>query len=94
VTATGANDSANRDGEVFEDADRLDLERANGRRHLAFGYGTHQYLGANLARAGLQIAYPALPRRFPGLRTAVPDSELRFRGDMLVYGVRELPVAW
>ncbi|MFF5568681.1 cytochrome P450 [Streptomyces sp. NPDC012623] len=89
-----ANDAGNRDETVFPDPDRLDIDRPGVRRHIAFGHGSHQCLGQNLARAELQLAYPALLRRFPGLRTAVPDSELRFKEDMLVYGVHELPVAW
>lgn len=54
----------------------------------------HQCLGQPLARLELQIAYPALLRRFPGLRVTVPDSEIAFRDDMAVYGVHALPVAF
>ncbi|MFD7917837.1 cytochrome P450 [Streptomyces sp. NPDC059740] len=86
-------DVANRDPEVFEDPDRLDVGR-QARRHLAFGSGPHQCLGQNLARVELQIAYPALLRRFPGLRLDAELSEIRFREQMLVYGVHELPLAW
>ncbi|MFI5758704.1 cytochrome P450 [Streptomyces sp. NPDC051569] len=89
-----ANDAANRDATVFTDPDRLDIDRPEVRRHIAFGHGTHQCLGQNLARVELQLAYPALLRRFPGLRTTVPDDQLRFKEDMLVYGVHELPVTW
>lgn len=89
-----ANDAANRDESVFDDPDRLDIDRPEARRHIAFGHGTHQCLGQNLARAELQLAYPALLRRFPKLHTTVPDDQLRFKEDMLVYGVHELPVAW
>jgi cytochrome P450 len=87
-------DSANRDPEAFPDADRLDIDRPGVRRHMAFGHGTHQCLGQNLARTELQLAYPALLRRFPNLATAVPDEELRFKDDMLVYGLHALPVTW
>lgn len=84
--------SANRDG-VFEGADALDLDR-DARGHLAFGYGVHQCLGQSLVRVELQEALPALLRRLPDLRLAVPLEEVRFRHDMVVYGVHELPVAW
>lgn len=84
--------SANRDG-VFEAADALDADRTT-RGHLAFGYGVHQCLGQSLARLELQEALPALLRRLPALRTAVPLEEIRFRHDMATYGVHELPVAW
>jgi cytochrome P450 len=61
---------------------------------VAFGFGVHQCLGQPLARLELQVAYPALLRRFPHLRVAVPAEELQFRNNMVVYGVHALPVAW
>ncbi|MEV7436489.1 cytochrome P450 [Streptomyces griseoviridis] len=88
-----ANDLANRDPEVFDEPDALRVDR-EARRHLAFGSGPHQCLGQNLARVELQLAYPALLRRFPRLRLDRPLEEVPFRTDMVVYGVHELPVAW
>ncbi|MFI2612645.1 cytochrome P450 [Kitasatospora sp. NPDC018619] len=85
--------TANRDEREFPDADELDLSR-DARRHLAFGFGAHQCLGQPLARLELQIALATILRRLPELRLAVPFEEVRFRGEMLVYGVHELPVAW
>ncbi|WP_328686680.1 cytochrome P450 [Streptomyces caniferus] len=84
---------ANRDPRRFPSGEDFDpAERAHG--HLAFGYGPHQCLGQSLARVELQEVYAAVARRIPTLRTAVPDTELRFKEDMAVYGVHELPVAW
>ncbi|MFE6055937.1 cytochrome P450 [Kitasatospora sp. NPDC056446] len=85
--------TANRDEREFPDGDDLDLTR-DARRHLAFGFGVHQCLGQPLARLELQIALDTVLRRLPGLRLAEPFEELRFRGDMLIYGVHELPIAW
>lgn len=85
--------TANRDGTVFPDPGGLDVTR-DARRHLAFGFGVHQCLGQPLARAELRIALATLLRRLPGLRIAVPPEEVRYRSDMIVYGVRELPVTW
>jgi cytochrome P450 len=86
--------AANRDEAMFDAPDRLDMERAGARRHLAFGHGAHLCLGLWLARAELQIALPALAARMPGLRLAVPLPDIRFSEDMQIYGVRELPVTW
>ncbi|XKK61350.1 cytochrome P450 [Streptomyces sp. ARC32] len=86
--------SGNRD-EAFlgTDADALDVRRpATG--HLAFGYGIHQCLGQNLARVELQIALPALLRRLPTLRLAIPFEDVAFRQQTGFYGVTELPVTW
>lgn len=88
-----AGDVANRDETVFDDPDRLDVTR-EARHHVAFGYGVHQCLGQTLARVELQVVYGTLYRRIPNLRLAVPVAELEFKDDMLVYGVRSLPVTW
>ncbi|WP_269857331.1 cytochrome P450 [Streptomyces sp. RPT161] len=84
---------ANRDEEVFEGADRLDIGRES-RRHVAFGFGVHQCLGQPLARVELQIAVETLFRRLPKLRLAIPYEDIRFRTEMAIYGVHELPVTW
>ncbi|GAA1910203.1 cytochrome P450 [Streptantibioticus ferralitis] len=85
--------AANRDEEVFATADQLDLARES-RRHVAFGFGVHQCLGQPLARVELQIAVETLFRRLPGLQLAIPYEDIRFRTDMAIYGVHELPVTW
>ncbi|MEU3570124.1 cytochrome P450 [Kitasatospora sp. NPDC036755] len=85
--------TANRDEKEFPDGDELDLTR-DARRHLAFGFGIHQCLGQPLARLELQIALATILRRLPELRLAVPFEEVRFRGEMLIYGVHELPISW
>lgn len=60
--------------------------------HLAFGYGIHRCIGAELARMELRAAYPALLRRFPGMKLAAAPDELSFRKLSIVYGVESLPV--
>jgi len=85
--------AANRDPAFLDNPDTLDIDR-NARGHMAFGHGIHQCLGQTLARAELEIALPTLLRRLPNLRLAVPPEEIRFRGDMSIYGVHELPVTW
>jgi len=87
---TGA---ANRDPEVFERPDELDITRGR-RDHLTFGYGRHLCLGADIARVELEITYRTLFTRLPGLRLAVPREDLVFRQGGLVYGLQELPVTW
>ncbi|MFF8913207.1 cytochrome P450 [Streptomyces sp. NPDC015032] len=83
--------SANRDPSYVMDDGRFDPHR-NPSGHLAFGYGIHRCIGAELARMELRSAYPALARRFPRMRLAVPPQELTFRKLSIVYGVESLPV--
>jgi cytochrome P450 len=85
--------SADRDAALGPDMERLDLTR-QATPHLAFAYGIHHCLGAQLARLELRTAFPALLRRFPALRLAVDPAEVRYRERSIVYGVEELPVSW
>jgi cytochrome P450 len=83
--------AANRDPEVVDDPDRLDITRGTG-GHAAFGHGLHHCLGAPLARMEMRTAFPALFARFPGLREVGDD--VHFRSFHVVYGLTELQVAW
>ena len=82
---------SNRDPVLGPDMERFDPAR-DPTSHLAFGYGIHRCIGAELARMELRTAYPALVRRFPELRLAVPADELAFRKVSIVYGLDALPV--
>src|ERR1700722_680958 len=84
---------ANWDAEAYPQPDKLDLARDAGQQ-LGFGYGRHQCVGQQLARAELQIVFHTLLRRIPTLRLAVPFDQVPFKHDRLAYGVYELPVAW
>lgn len=82
---------ANRDPSLGPGMDRFDPSRPVS-RHLAFGHGMHRCIGAELARMELRAAYPALLRRFPGIRMA-PEAPLPpLRQLSFVFGVDELPV--
>lgn len=85
--------TANRDPSVFADPDRFDVTR-DAASHLSFGAGVHHCLGAQLARVELQEAFRGLIGRLPGLRLAVPASELEFKPGMAIHSLRELPVLW
>ncbi|MFD3501305.1 cytochrome P450 [Streptomyces sp. NPDC058678] len=83
----------NRDEEVYTDPDTLDWHRS-ARHHVAFGFGIHQCLGQNLARAELEIALHTLFERLPGLRLAAPADEIPFKPGDTIQGMLELPVTW
>ncbi|MFI7131868.1 cytochrome P450 [Nonomuraea sp. NPDC050153] len=85
--------SANRDERAFERPDEFDVERG-ARHHVAFGYGVHQCLGQNLARAEMEIALRTLFERIPGLRVTMPDEELPIKSDGPIFGLKAMPVAW
>ncbi|HEY3686004.1 MAG TPA: cytochrome P450 [Streptosporangiaceae bacterium] len=85
--------SADRDGGVFADPDRLDIHR-NARPHVAFGYGPHQCVGQHLAHAELEIVLRTLFERVPALRLAESVDRLPFKPATGVYGLHALPVTW
>ncbi|MFI6866167.1 cytochrome P450 [Nocardia sp. NPDC050406] len=85
--------SANRDPEVFPEADRFDVSRANG-AHLSFGFGHRYCTGAPLARLELQVALRQLVTRLPTLRLAVDPDSLTTRGELVTKRLTSLPVAW
>jgi len=81
--------SANRDEEVFENADKLDITRENARRHLAFGYGIHRCVGARLAELQLRVLLEEMHKR--RMRVHVAGDVERVRANF-VHGFRKLEV--
>ncbi|HEX4220844.1 MAG TPA: cytochrome P450 [Pseudonocardiaceae bacterium] len=82
--------SANRDPEVFDDADELKLDR-HPNRHLAFGVGQHRCLGSNLARSMFKVMLTEILRRLPDF-TMVDDEPDRFSDAANVYAPRGLRI--
>ncbi|WP_093462409.1 cytochrome P450 family protein [Streptomyces melanosporofaciens] len=85
--------AADRDPERFAEPDLLDLTRRDN-QHLGYGHGIHYCLGAPLARLEAQTAIATLLRRLPGLRLAADPEDLRWRGGLIMRGLRTLPVTW
>ncbi|MEU2236656.1 cytochrome P450 family protein, partial [Streptomyces vietnamensis] len=83
--------AADRDPERFEGPDTLDLARRDN-QHLGYGHGIHYCLGAPLARLEGQTALATLLTRLPDLRLAADPAELRWRGGLIMRGLRTLPV--
>ncbi|WP_371648663.1 MULTISPECIES: cytochrome P450 [unclassified Streptomyces] len=82
---------ANRDKSLGASMKRFDPTRRSS-SHLAFGHGIHRCIGAELARMELRAAYPALVRRFPGMRLAIDPEHIPYRKLSIVYGAESLPV--
>ncbi|MCX4679450.1 cytochrome P450 [Streptomyces sp. NBC_01433] len=83
----------NRDPSIFDSPDELVLGRRSN-SHLAFGYGPHYCLGAELARAQLRIAIGTLFTRLPDLRPAGSLAGIPFKKGRLIRGPESLMVTW
>jgi cytochrome P450 len=65
--------SANRDEEVFPDADQVKIDRFPN-RHIAFGAGMHRCLGSFLARMMFEVMMEEVLTRIPDYRIVEEDS--------------------
>ncbi|MFE9425222.1 cytochrome P450 [Kitasatospora sp. NPDC006697] len=85
--------AADRDPARFGGADTLELARQDN-PHLGFGHGIHYCIGAPLARLEGRLALATLLTRLPDLRPAADPAELRWRGGLIMRGLRQLPVSF
>jgi cytochrome P450 len=82
--------AANRDPEVFEDAETFRVDRAPV-EHLAFGQGIHYCLGAPLARVEARLALNLLLDRFPTLARGA-EPAVRQAATVVSLGYLRLPL--
>jgi cytochrome P450 len=81
--------SANRDEDVFENANALDIGRRNAAQHLSFGHGTHFCMGSRLAELQLRVLWEEILQRFE--RIEVQEEPSRTFSSF-VKGYTRLPV--
>jgi cytochrome P450 len=84
--------SANRDEAVFDEPHRFHVDRSPN-EHLAFGFGPHYCLGANLARMEIRVVLRRILERLPGIRLATGGAAVP-TPSALIDGLDELPVEW
>jgi cytochrome P450 len=81
--------AANRDPEVFENADTFVIDRALN-RHAAFGLGIHRCVGSNLARLELRVAIDEFIKRYSRFELSDPGGVTWAPGQ--VRGPRAIPI--
>ena len=81
--------SGNRDETLFDDGERVSVERDNARRHLSFGYGVHRCVGARLAELQIQVLLSEMRSR-----ALMPKlvGEIRRAENSFISGITHLPV--
>lgn len=84
--------TGNRDPEVFEIPEAVDIGRETAVPHLTFGSGIHYCLGAHLARGELQEALQLLATRLPSLALA---GAVEWKPENFgIWGPARLPLCW
>jgi hypothetical protein len=83
--------AANRDPEVFPDADKVIIDREQN-RHVAFGVGIHRCAGSNLARMELRVAVEEWLAQIPEFHLE-DGGEVTWAGGQ-VRGPRTVPVVF
>ena len=81
--------SGNRDEEIFDDPDKLMIDRENARRHVAFGFGIHRCMGNKVAELQLRVLWEEILKRFD--RIEVTGEPTRVQSNF-VHGYETLPV--
>jgi len=84
--------SANRDEAVFDEPHSLRVDRSHN-EHLAFGFGPHYCLGANLARMEIRVVLRKVLERLPEIRLAEGGRAVP-TPSALIDGLLEMPVEW
>lgn len=80
--------SANRDSEVYIDADAFDIRRSPN-QHLAFGNGPHMCLGQHLAKLDMRVLFEELMPHIASIELA---GTPRYTETNFISGLHSLPV--
>ncbi|MDV2478342.1 cytochrome P450 [Rhodococcus zopfii] len=83
---------ANRDPELFDDPNEVDLER-RGNRHFSFGLGIHRCIGSNMARQVFKRMLLAVLDRMPDYKCD-PATAVHYDTIGVIQGMRHLPATF
>jgi len=81
--------SGNRDESVFENADKLIVDRKNARAHVAFGFGVHRCMGNRLAEMQLRVLWEEIMKRFHKVEVVGDVERLP---NNFIRGIKNVPV--
>ena len=86
--------AANRDPEMFPDPDRLDLDRSNAGRHVAFAAGEHRCPGEGLTKLEQRLAVERFLSRMTNLRFTPDGNDFQHLCGFWLRALRELHVSF
>ena len=83
---------ANRDPAVFDDPNEFLVNRENARRNIAFGYGAHHCIGAQLARLEAETLWNEMLKRYPDIDSWQQAGRAKFRPGKTIRGLESMPM--
>ena len=83
---------ANRDPSVFDHPNEFSVSRENARRNIAFGYGAHHCIGAQLARLEAETLWHELLTRYPDVESWQQTGTAKFRRGKTIRGLESMPM--
>ncbi len=83
---------ANRDPALFEKPNAFLIGRENARRNIAFGYGAHHCIGAQLARLEAETLWRELLTHFPNVESWQQSDTVKFRPGKTIRGLESMPM--
>jgi len=81
--------SGNRDETVFEDPDKLIIDRPNARAHVSFGFGVHRCMGNRMAELQLRVLWEEITNRF---HTVEVVGDVERLPNNFIRGIKNIPV--
>lgn len=86
--------AANRDRELFEHPNAIDIDRGNADDHIAFGQGIHFCPGAMLARKEMNVAFSALLSRLENIQVVEEKSDLTYWPNIVLRGLKAMHISF
>ena len=74
---------------MFDDADRVQIDRANARQHVSFGFGVHRCMGYRLAELQLRLLWEEIVARFEHVEVV---GDVVTQPNNFIHGIADLPV--
>jgi len=86
--------AANRDRQLFDEPNEIDINRSNADDHIAFGQGIHFCPGAMLARKEMNVAFIALLSRLENIQIVEEKSDLTYWPNIVLRGLKGLHISF
>lgn len=86
--------AANRDRDLFNSPNTIDVQRENAEDHIAFGQGIHFCPGAMLARKEMEVAFTALFSRLQDFRLLEEKCDLSYWPNIVLRGLKEVHIGF